>query len=204
VTCLLTLQRQQALLLSLIVYIYRESELELERQSPSQSEPMSKVAGAGEAGAVSTAAVRKFTSKQMGDACEMLVAAELTLAGIPALKVPDNWPHYDVIAQRLGKPAQRISVKSRTFKTGAAFVEYNHHDQFDWLAIVLLNGLDCSQRTIYLVPRAEADRLARQDKPTSKTAHLRYYRIDEVDRLFSNFRDNFALEQEGSPGRRCD
>jgi hypothetical protein len=30
----------------------------------------------------------------MGDACEMLVAAELTLAGIPALKVPDNWPHY--------------------------------------------------------------------------------------------------------------
>ncbi len=29
--------------------------------------------------------VRKFTSKQMGDACEMLVAAELTLAGVPAL-----------------------------------------------------------------------------------------------------------------------
>jgi len=41
-----------------------------------------------------TATARKFTSKQMGDACEMLVAAELTLAGIPALKVPDNWPHY--------------------------------------------------------------------------------------------------------------
>ena len=37
-----------------------------------------------------TATGRKFTSKQMGDACEMLVAAELTLAGIPALKVPDN------------------------------------------------------------------------------------------------------------------
>jgi hypothetical protein len=26
-----------------------------------------------------------YTTKQMGDACEMLVAAELTLAGIPAL-----------------------------------------------------------------------------------------------------------------------
>ncbi len=39
-----------------------------------------------------------YTKKQMGDACEMLVAAELTLAGIPALKVPDNWPGYDVIA----------------------------------------------------------------------------------------------------------
>ena len=54
------------------------------------------------------ATARKFTSKQMGDACEMLVAAELTLAGIPALKVPDNWPHYDVIVQPLGRPAQRI------------------------------------------------------------------------------------------------
>jgi hypothetical protein len=35
----------------------------------------------------------------MGDACEMLVAAEMTLAGIPAIKMPDNWPCYDVIAQ---------------------------------------------------------------------------------------------------------
>jgi hypothetical protein len=51
----------------------------------------------------------------MGNACEMLVAAELTLAGIPALKVPDNWPHYDVIAQPLGQLAQRISVKSQTY-----------------------------------------------------------------------------------------
>ena len=43
-----------------------------------------------------------YTTKQMGDACEMLVAAELTLAGIPALKVPDNWPGYDVIGQPAG------------------------------------------------------------------------------------------------------
>ena len=46
----------------------------------------------------------------------MIVAAELTLAGIPALKVPDNWPHYDVIAQPIGRTAQHISVKARTFK----------------------------------------------------------------------------------------
>ena len=45
---------------------------------------------------------RPYTTKQMGDACEMLVAAELTLAGIPAIKMPDSWPHYDVIAQPKG------------------------------------------------------------------------------------------------------
>ncbi|MDP9412516.1 MAG: hypothetical protein M3Q08_00095 [Pseudomonadota bacterium] len=142
---------------------------------------------------------RKFTSKQMGDACEMLVAAELTLAGIPALKVPDNWPHYDVIAQPISLPAQRISVKSRTFKRGAAFVEYNDFDEFDWLAIVLLNGTDGGSRSIYVIPRISADHQARQDKPTSKTAKLRYFRIDEVDRLFSGYRDNFTLSHKPAP-----
>ena len=61
---------------------------------------------------------RAFTSKQTGDACEMLVAAELALAGIPALKFPDNWPHKDVIAQPLGRPAQRISVKVSSERIG--------------------------------------------------------------------------------------
>lgn len=128
----------------------------------------------------------------------MLVAAELTLAGIPALKVPDNWPHYDVIAQPVGAHAQCVSVKSRTWKRGAAFVEYNETDCFDWLAIVLLSREDSRQRTIYVVPRHEADRQARRDKPTSKTAKLRYFRIDEVEKLFSGYRDNYDLCSGGS------
>lgn len=139
-------------------------------------------------------AARSFTAKQMGDACEMLVAAELTLAGIPALKVPDNWPHYDVIAQPASGPAQRISVKARTWKRGAAYVTYNDHDQFDWLAIVLLPAEGSPQRLIYLIPRAEADSRARRDSPAAQTAQQRYYRIDEVDRLFAAFRGNFALQ----------
>jgi hypothetical protein len=40
-------------------------------------------------------ASRSYTSKLMGDVCEMLVAAELTLAGVPALKASDYWPGYD-------------------------------------------------------------------------------------------------------------
>jgi hypothetical protein len=88
----------------------------------------------------------------MGDACEMLVAAEPTLAGVPALKVPDNWPGYDIIAQpAVGKP-QRISVKSRTHKLGAAYVRYYEYDVFDWLAIVLLRPADGSDRAVYLIP----------------------------------------------------
>lgn len=137
-----------------------------------------------------------FTSKQMGDACEMLVAAELTLAGIPALKVPDNWPHYDVIAQPYRAPAQRISVKSRTYKRGSAFVEYKESGEFEWLAVVLLFAAPQVSRAICVIPRAEADRFASQDRITSKTAHLKYFRIDKIDQLFSRFRDNYLFNSD--------
>ena len=98
-----------------------------------------------------------------------------------------------MIAQPVGMAAQRISVKSRTYKRGAAFVDFKVEDRFDWLAIVLLTGDAAAERLVYVVPKDVADRHARQDKPTSKTASLRYYRIDEVERLFGAYRDNFTL-----------
>jgi hypothetical protein len=141
---------------------------------------------------------RGYTKKQMGDACEMLVAAELTLAGIPALKVPDNWPGYDVIAQPFGKEPQRISVKSRTFKRGSdAFVTYLETDSFDWIAIVILPAeaeADVGRR-IFIIPRDVADDKARRNKPTTKTAKERYWRIDEVAQKFSEFENNFLLSK---------
>jgi hypothetical protein len=148
-------------------------------------------------------ATKSYTTKQMGDACEMLVAAELTLAGNPALKGPDYWPWYDVIAQPPGKEPQRISVKSRTFKKGAAFVEYNETDSFEWLAIVLLPGGSQTRRRMFVIPRGLADLKARRDKPTSKTAKLRYWRIDEVPTLFAAFEGNFSLGQQGTPTIDC-
>lgn len=140
-----------------------------------------------------------YTSKQMGDACEMLVAAELTLAGVPALRVPDFWPGYDVVAQPKTNVAEdrellRISVKSRTFKSGSGtYVTYLETDIFDWLAIVLLPGGAQNERRIFLVPRKLADEKARRDKPSSKTAKERYWRIDEVARIFSAYENNFSL-----------
>lgn len=136
---------------------------------------------------------RLYTSKQMGDACEMIVAAELTLAGVPALKVPDNWPGYDVIAQPAGMPPQRISVKSRTFKRGAVYATYQDYDVFDWLAIVILPGNGIEDRRIYLIPRHVAGPLARRDKLTSKTFAERYFRVDQVEAIFGQWRDNFGL-----------
>lgn len=144
---------------------------------------------------------RLCTPKQQGDACEMLIAGEMTLAGVPAMKMPDNWPCYDVIAQpRDGGAPQRISVKSRTFKRGGeTAVWYEVTDQFDWFAIVQLPGDDQKERRVFIVPRAIADARARRDKPTSKTADARWWRQDEVARVLGEFENNFCLSPTGRP-----
>lgn len=142
--------------------------------------------------------VRRYTKKQMGDACEMLIAAELTLAGIPALKVPDNWPGYDVVAQpEDGGEPLRISVKSRTYMTGANFVGFSVLDTFDWLAIVLLNCGPEQKRRVFLIPAAVARNKARRNRPDTKSANERYWSLVEVPRLFSRFENNFSLLPDG-------
>jgi len=135
-----------------------------------------------------------YTTKQMGDACEMLVAAELTLAGVPALKASDYWPGYDVIAQRQdGSAPQRISVKSRTFKRGGAFVRYSAADVFDWLSIVILPGHDSKGRRVFVIPRSIADDNARTYYSNTRQKERREYRIDEVAQKFAAYENNFGL-----------
>ena len=120
---------------------------------------------------------KPYTSRQMGDACEMLVAAELTLAGVPALKMPDTWPCYDVIAQPIGGgPPQRVSVKSRTYK-----------------AVVLLPGGAQTKRRVFIVPKEVADKKA--FRPKSKYAWDMYWTLDKVAAKLGQYEDNFQLSR---------
>jgi hypothetical protein len=134
---------------------------------------------------------RLYTSKQMGDACEMLVAAELTLAGVPALKVSDNWPGYDVIAQPTGgKPPQRISVKSRTANSGLNYIGFDPATS-DWLAIVLL--LSEGRRQIFVVPQdlARLHSFSRPYRPQNPCG----LRLKTIRDLFAAYANNFALKR---------
>jgi hypothetical protein len=141
---------------------------------------------------------RNYTSKQMGDACEMLVAGDVTLAGVPAFKMPDNWPHYDVIAQpKVGVP-QRIYARSRTFKRGGdTFVDFDSTAQFDWWAIVLLPGADQLTRRFFFVPKEIAEARSRRNNPATKWGHYRYVRQDKVAETFPEFENNFCLSPTG-------
>ena len=144
---------------------------------------------------------RPYTTKQMGDACEMLVAAELTLAGVPAMKMPDNWPGYDVIAQLKDIAApQRLSVKSRTFKRGRdAYVEYNIKDEsFDWLAIVSLPGNGQGKRRYFIIPKSISDARFRRYKPETKNHDITSVQVDEIAGVLSEFEDNIILSATGA------
>jgi hypothetical protein len=101
--------------------------------------------------------IERFTKKQMGDAGEMLVAAELTLNGIPAFILPSHWRGYDVVAQCPKRGLQRISVKTRNAARSGNYVAYSDADEFDWLAIVILAARAGETRRIFIVPRDVAN-----------------------------------------------
>lgn len=141
-----------------------------------------------------------LTSKHKGDACEMLVAAELTLAGIPAMKMPDNWPHYDVIAQPEEGSPQRISVKARAYRVERSHrIGYRYAGDFEWLAaVILMPPTDDKeyQRYIYFIPRTIFE-----ERVTSAGSRARaddcYCAIDQLMDDFADYRDNFQLSPTG-------
>jgi hypothetical protein len=144
-----------------------------------------------------------YTTKQMGDACEMLVVAELTLAGVPAVKMPDNWPDYDVIALPKSNGAQlKISVKSRTFKRGRdAYVEYDINDKsFDWIAVVILpnDKGEPEKRRVFIFPKTISDaRFRHNGRPATKYYDYMNVRVDEIANVLPEFEDNFCLSVPG-------
>jgi hypothetical protein len=136
--------------------------------------------------------------KQMNQAGTLLVAAELALAGVPVLTAKLGGR---LLSKPDGQEPQHIKVVSRTFKHGwSDFAVYRVSDHFDWLAVVILSE-DTRSRSFYILPRDAADRIARRDSKTSKTADQRYWPISIVDRELIAWRDNFGLSREPEAAR---
>lgn len=95
-----------------------------------------------------------ITTKQFGDACEHYVVAMLGFANVPAQKMPDFWPNYDLIAQPFSGPPLRISVKGKHHGgaiTSRAF-RVDFADEWDWLAAVIQDS-DTGAVQCWLLPR---------------------------------------------------
>src|SRR5262249_42212125 len=132
---------------------------------------------------------RRHTTKQMGDACEMLVAAELTLAGVPAMKAPDNWPDYDVIAQPWDRGPQQISVKARTPGERQSRLGFNPAT-CHWLAVVLFEK---EGRRIFVIPSdiAEANSTRPPKPKKGRPCALSFAKL--LKGPLSRYKDNFKL-----------
>jgi hypothetical protein len=125
------------------------------------------------------------TTKQIGDACEMLVAARLTFAGNPAMVMPDGWPHYDLIAQPPAGPPKRISVKTRC--RGSTHTYHFSSEGCDWIAFVFLpvKGIE----RVWLLPADVAVNVSAPDGTRRRLplAHLKQ---------LNDWEGNFALRGE--------
>jgi hypothetical protein len=135
--------------------------------------------------------------KQQGDACEMLIVDALTRAGVPAFLTPTNHRGHDIVAHPAGRPPQRIQVKSREFAAPTNFVGWKYVDDFDWLAVVLLNPPGYAGR-IFIAPRAVVDE--RSHNATFRKG--RSFTAKNVSRKLADYENNFRLATEGAPPRR--
>jgi TetR/AcrR family transcriptional repressor of bet genes len=133
---------------------------------------------------VSPVSVPAPVSRDDGDfrdnSCAMLVAAELTLAGVPAMRMADLWPGYNVLAQRPNAAPQRILVRGLAAGTGNVLVDDKAAAQFDWLAIVLLPDAKNARRRIFIIP----GKLARE---------MQVFRCENVEHRCAAYENNFNL-----------
>jgi hypothetical protein len=142
----------------------------------------------------------KLTTKQFGDACEHLVLAHLLLADQIAHKMPDGWPGYDLTVSQEHRDVH-VSVKARRLgKDHKAWTwtfrpDEEERRKADWIAFVLINVDDRSDRRIYIVPFKWAMANSRYQKTTGNQ------RMDIRNPELERFRDNFALNGN-PPGHR--
>ncbi len=132
---------------------------------------------------------------QQGDAAERLIVNELAGAGIPAFLTPINYRGHDIVAHPAGRPPQRIQVKSREYATPTNFVGWKYVDDFEWLAVVLLNPPGYARR-IFIAPRAVVD--ARSHNATFRRG--RSFTAKNVSQKLADYENNFRLVPEGAGG----
>ena len=128
------------------------------------------------------------TSQQFGNACEHYVISRLGFANVPAQKMPDGWPGYDVVAQpSVRRPLSRISVKGRRSPWVHKVWRMNLDGAWDWLALVLVekNTTRC-----WVIPHAAAKKLARS-RATGRTRYA--ISLPRLESLGAKWEDNFSL-----------
>ena len=137
--------------------------------------------------------MEKLTTKQRGDAAEHYVISMLGFNNIPASKMPDNWPGYDLVAQLPDdtKPL-RVSVKFRTYSDApGAYIGYEPAEQFDFIALVS-SIRTAFEHGYFRVPSRMRLRSIRAEAKSGKFTK-REWQVKSIAKRFPAYENNFGL-----------
>jgi len=135
--------------------------------------------------------MKELTTKQRGNAAEHYVIAMLGFNGIPAAKMPDGWPGYDLIAQLPGDVLPlRISVKFRIDAHYHPYCRYEPLDHFDFIALVYKRP---NEIRTWILPRRVADATSRVQKDGK-----RFWSRPALEQRCAAYENNFGLAERGT------
>jgi TetR/AcrR family transcriptional regulator, transcriptional repressor of bet genes len=121
------------------------------------------------------------------EAFALLIVAELSLAGVPAISAAGLNSTYQVLAQPPGQEPQRIAVQSSIPKFDKTPESDTQHP-FDWLAIPVDPNADTSGRRIFIIPYSVAKEASKKVTSNSATG---------INQVFGQFENNFTLLPAG-------
>ncbi len=139
------------------------------------------------------------TAARVEHGSALLVTAELTLAGVAAIRTADFATGCDVIAHNQNGTPQRISVRPITGLDSGAYVDFG--DSCDWLAIVVLPEAIQGTRKIFIVPHDVACAAAHVATGASHTQ----FRIhgETISTRLGMYENNFRLNAGGMPHKKA-
>ena len=129
-------------------------------------------------------------------AFNMLVAAELTLAGLAAQPLPPHWPGCGVIVRLSdGGLEQVLVVSTPDSPKQATHLAIPGNVSFDWLAVLL--PAKSHRWRCFISPRAAVvNSTPGRTIPAGETTLLE---TNEIPAVFARFENNFSLSAPGAP-----
>lgn len=134
----------------------------------------------------------KLTTKQRGDAGEYYALSQFIFNGLPAAKMPDNWPNYD-LAVEIERKLVRVSIKTRVKPNGDFGTEhckFSGVDEFDFIAFIFKSeeGIEC-----WVLPKKLAENVGK----TERSSDENYRRISykQLATLPMKYKNNWLLEE---------
>ncbi len=134
--------------------------------------------------------MEKLKTKQLGNAGEYYALSQFIFAGQATIKMPDNWPEFD-LAVDLNGELKKVSVKTRTTINNSFRTEhckFNDNDTFDFLVFIFKSSKEIRS---WIVPANVAKKTGKITNSKNKNyCRISFKQLNEME----VYEDNWALK----------